>query len=48
MSFISIIFNRFSIDELEDMCSKGVELDINDGEIVGFRKTNIPTEPASN
>jgi hypothetical protein len=45
-SFISIIFNKFSLDELIKMCNKGVELEINDGEIVGFNKTNIPTEPA--
>lgn len=45
-SFISIIFNKFPLDELIKMCNKGVELEINDGEIVGFNKTNIPTEPA--
>lgn len=45
-SFIAIIFNKFSLEELMDMCNKGVELEINDGEIVGFNKTNIPTEPA--
>lgn len=44
-SFISIIFNKFPLDELIKMCNKGVELEINDGEIVGFNKTNIPTEP---
>lgn len=45
-SFISIIFNKFPLDELIKMRNKGVELEINDGEIVGFNKTNIPTEPA--
>ena len=45
-SFISIIFNKFPLEELVDMCDKGVELVINDGEIVGFNKTNFPTEPA--
>lgn len=38
MGFISIIFNKFSLEELVDMCDKGVELVINDGEIVGFNK----------
>lgn len=44
MSLTSIIFNRFPLEDLIDMCNKGVELDINDGEIVGFRKTEIPTD----
>lgn len=47
MGFISIIFNKFSLNELIDMCNKGVELEINDGGIVGFNKTNIPTESAT-
>ena len=44
MISLSLIFNKFKIKELEEMCEKGVELDINDGQIVGFRKTDIPTD----
>lgn len=46
MGFISIIFNKFSIKELEEMCDKGVELIINDVKIMDFVKVEIPTEPA--
>lgn len=46
MNFISIVFNRFPLDELIDMCNKGVELEIDDGKIVDFIKVEIPTEPA--
>ena len=44
MTCLSLIFNKFTLEELIEMCNKGVELDINDGEIVGFRKTEIPTD----
>ena len=45
-NLVSIIFNKFPLNELEDLCEEGLELDINDGEIVGFRQhKNIPTEP---
>lgn len=47
MNFISIVFNRFPLDELIDMCNKGVELEINDGKIVDFVKVKIPTESAT-
>lgn len=48
VSLVSIIFNKFPLEDLEDLCADGLELDINDGEIVGFRQhENIPTEPAS-
>lgn len=47
MISLSLIFNKFSLEELENLCADGsVELDINDGKIVGFRQhKNIPTEP---
>ena len=47
-NLVSIIFNKFPLEDLEELCADGLELDINDGEIVGFRQTNFPTEPASN
>ena len=44
-TLLEIVYNKMTIEQLEDMSSKSVTFNINDGLIVSASNENIPTEP---
>lgn len=44
-TLLEIVYNKMTIEQLENMNSKGVTFNINDGLIVSANNENIPTEP---
>ena len=47
-ALLEIVYNKMTIEQLEDMNNKGVSFNINDGLIVSANNENIPIKPASN
>lgn len=44
-TLLEIVYNKMTIEQLEDMNDKGVSFNINDGLIVSTNNENIPTAP---
>lgn len=44
-TLLEIVYNKMTIEQLEDTNSKGVSFNINDGLIVSANNEKIPTAP---